>query len=213
MSNSSNRKNKVFDYRALRLLMGIIALALPFVVSILSSSPLSSISASYYTEARDMFVGMLFIVGSFLWAYNGNSKTEAIASDVASIAAIGVAIFPTACKDCPGSPTATLHYLAAALLFVILAYFCFIPFRQDIKGKRGKKGLRSKIYLLCGTTMILCMAAMVIANAVLPGDVVESAKIIYWGEAIALGAFGIAWIVSGKASRLIAEEDEVLHLF
>ena len=65
--------NKVFDYRALRLLMGLIALALPFIVTLVSSTQLSSISASYFTEARDAFVGMLFIVGAFLWAYNGHT--------------------------------------------------------------------------------------------------------------------------------------------
>ena len=44
-----SKANLVFDYRALRLLMGIIAFALPFVLSIISTIPLSSISGSYYT--------------------------------------------------------------------------------------------------------------------------------------------------------------------
>ena len=64
--------NPVFDYRALRLFVGIIAFALPFVVIVLSPVPLSSISASYFTEARDAFVGMLFFVWAFLCAYNGH---------------------------------------------------------------------------------------------------------------------------------------------
>ncbi len=58
MYSSNNRK--VFDYRALRLLVGIIAFAIPICVTLISSEPLSSISASYFTEARDVFVGMLF---------------------------------------------------------------------------------------------------------------------------------------------------------
>jgi hypothetical protein len=95
MSNSI--PGKVFDYRALRLIMGIIAFALPFTVSIVSSSTLSLISASCYTEARDIFVGMPFIVSAFLWAYNGHTKFQARASKAASISAIFVALFPTAC--------------------------------------------------------------------------------------------------------------------
>ena len=139
---------KVFDYRALRLLMGIIALSLPFVVSLIAFESLSSISASYYTEARDAFVGLLLIVGAFLWAYNGHGPKEAIASKIASVAAILVAIFPTSCADCTvkiptifpvTKITPIIHYVAALCLFSILAYFCFGPFRKNTKGKKGKK--------------------------------------------------------------------------
>ena len=69
----------VFNYQALRLLMGLIALALPIAVSLTailgtpSVSDLPSISYSYHTGARNVFVGALFIVGAFLWAYNGHS--------------------------------------------------------------------------------------------------------------------------------------------
>lgn len=56
----------VFDYRALRLLVGLIAFFIAPVVSIISISDLRSISYSYYTEARDVFVGMLIIVGAFI---------------------------------------------------------------------------------------------------------------------------------------------------
>lgn len=141
-------KNIVFDYRALRLLMGIIALALPFVVTFLSSEKLSSISASYHAETRDAFVGMLFVVSAFLFAYNGHSSKESIASKTASLTAISVALFPTSCDGCMPNIISILHLLAAALLFSILAYFCFAPFRHDTKGQPGKKGRRSKIYFV-----------------------------------------------------------------
>lgn len=65
----------VFDYRALRLFVGLVALGLPEVVAFISSTPLSSISASYYTEARDIFIGSLFVIGALLWAYNGREAT------------------------------------------------------------------------------------------------------------------------------------------
>lgn len=58
---NTSDSNKVFDYRALRLVMGLIAFALPIVASAVSSTQLTSISASYYTEARDVFVGLLFL--------------------------------------------------------------------------------------------------------------------------------------------------------
>lgn len=57
-----NVVSPVFDHKTLRLLLGIIAFALPFLVTFIASTPLPSVSASYFTEARDWFVGMLFIV-------------------------------------------------------------------------------------------------------------------------------------------------------
>src|SRR5271157_3594771 len=114
-----NKPDTVFDYRALRLLVGLIAFALPWVVSVLSSNRLSSISASYYSDGRNAFVGMLFIVSSFLWAYNGHTSAESWASKVASLAAILVAIIPTSCDFCETNIKSTIHYGAATILFSI----------------------------------------------------------------------------------------------
>jgi hypothetical protein len=210
---ANGNKGVVFDYRALRLLMGFIALALPFAVSILSSSPLSSISASYYTDARDAFVGMLFVVSAFLWAYNGHSLKEACASKIASLAAVFVAIFPTSCDLCKPEIKSVIHYGAAATLFAILAYFCFGPFRRNTKGKAGKKGRRSKIYFTCGCIMVGCMLGLVVTKLTMPDAAINALSITYWAEAIALGAFGFAWIVAGKYFRPFADREEALRLF
>jgi hypothetical protein len=203
----------VFDYRALRLLIGLIALALPFFVSLISSSPLASISASYYTEARDAFVGALFVVSAFLWAYNGHSLNEAMASKIASLAAISIAIFPTACDVCETDLISSIHYVAAATLFAILAYFCFRPFRQNTKGKKGKKGRRSKIYYICGWIMVGCILFVLATQITLPDETIKALSVTYWAELIALVAFGIAWIVAGKILPPLVDKSEALQLF
>jgi hypothetical protein len=203
----------VFDYRALRLLIGLIALTLPFFVSLISSSPLASISASYYTEARDAFVGALFVVSAFLWAYNGHSLNEAMASKIASLAAISIAIFPTACDVCETDLISSIHYGAAATLFAILAYFCFKPFRQNTKGKEGKKGRRSKIYYVCGWIMVGCILFMLATQITLPAETIKALSVTYWAELIALVAFGIAWIVAGKILPPLVDKSEALQLF
>jgi len=208
----TSKRGKVFDYRALRLLMGCIAFSLPFVVSLISSASLSSISASYYTEARDAFVGMLFIVASFLWAYNGHSLNQAWASKVASLAAIFVAVFPTSCEDCGSDLISIIHYVAATALFAILAYFCLGPFRENTKGKTGKKGRRSKIYFICGWIMILCILGIGLANLTMSDETIKTLKITYWGEAIALIAFGVAWIVAGKVIRPLVDDEDALRI-
>ncbi len=206
-------RSVVFDYRLLRLSMGIIALSLPFVVSLAAAIPLTSISASYYSAARDIFVGLLFVVGSFLFAYNGHTEIESWASKVASLAAVSVAYFPTNCDGCGPTAVSNIHYISGALLFSILAYFCFVPFRRDIKGATGRKARRNVIYLICGWVMIGCMASILLAKILLPEIMLHELKINYFGEAIALMAFGVAWIASGKTFKLIADDDEMYHLF
>ena len=205
--------NPIFDYKALRLMLGIIAFALPWLVTAIAQSPLPSISASYFTEARDEFVGLLFVVGGLLLAYNGHTSREALASKIAAICALLVALFATAkaCGD-PGK-SAVIHTAAAVVLFSILAWFCFVPFRKNTKGKGGKKGKRAKLYFACGSVIVASMAVGLISKLFFSCEKVASLDLIFWVEAISLGAFGVAWIVAGKVIPLIVDEEEALKLF
>ena len=210
---ASTPRPMVFDYRALRLLMGIFALTLPFASSLLSSSPLTSVSSSYHTEARDAFVGILCVVATFLWAYAGHSRLESRASKVAALAAALVAFLPTSCDGCETTVTSIAHYVAAILLFAILAFFCLVPFRKNTRRAAGKKGRRAKVYFACGWTMVACMLAIGIARLTLPSETADALRLTYWAEAIALVAFGVAWIVAGKYIPFFVDGDEALPLF
>ncbi len=189
-------KDLVFDYKTLRLLVGIIAFAMPIVALFLASEPLSSISASYhYDIARDKFVGMLFIIGALFWAYNGHTSKEAWASKGASIAAILIAIYPTRCAGCKTDTHSIIHYGAAIIMFSILAYFCLVLFREHAK-KKGKEGKRrSKIYFYCGSIMIGCMVVIGVTELF---NIQIKLRVVFWGEWIALVAFGVAWFVASK---------------
>lgn len=61
------------NYKTMRVVVGIIAILLAPLVHFFSGSQeeLTSISISYWTDARDIFVGSLVAVGFFLFAYNG----------------------------------------------------------------------------------------------------------------------------------------------
>ncbi|MEM7764904.1 MAG: hypothetical protein AAF290_12635 [Pseudomonadota bacterium] len=206
-------KNIVFDYRALRLLVGLIAFAIPFAVSLIARESLTSISASYHTDARDAFVGLLFIVGAFLWAYNGHNIRQGRASKVASLAAFLVALYPTACDACEPDIVSIVHVSAAAVLFTILAYFCLGPFREHIRNAGGKAGRRDNIYLACGVVMVASMIAIGIGNLPPVKEFATGIRLTYWGEAAALCAFGVAWITAGKVIPWLADDKEALHLF
>ena len=210
----TNAQSILLDYRTLRLLMGLIAFLLPPVVTLIASTALPSISASYYTQARDEFVGLLFIVGSLWLAYNGRSTQEMRMSKVAALAAIGVAVFPESPgNSSPGSWVSTAHVVCAVTMFSILAYFCFGPFRQFTKGQPGKKRLRSNIYLVCGWIMVGCMVFYALATRLLPGELVRELRLTYWTETIALAAFGVAWMVASKVFSVFADPEDKLYLF
>lgn len=151
MSADSKKQDEIFDYRTLRLLVGIVAFALPIVVwaaARIAGDRIDSISASYWVDdARDLFVGALFIIATLMAAYNGhdpggdhNSTTthplmkwisEKWASKVAALMAVGVALFPTTRpKGVPNTDT-VIHYISAILLFAIITYFCLVSFRKS----------------------------------------------------------------------------------
>lgn len=210
---SGDRLTKLLDYKTLRLLMGIIALVLPLTVSLASSTRLYSVSGAYYTEARYILLVMLVLVGLLLFAYSGHSARESMWSKVAAVASLLLVFFPTDCTNCRTTISGQIHFISGAILFLILAYFCLVPFQKNTRGMKGKRARRSLIYRICGWTMLACIVGLFFANILLSTSEINEWRLTYYGETIALNAFGIAWIVSGKTSRLIAEEDELFTPF
>jgi len=202
----------VFDYRALRLLVGLVAFVLPVVARLISSTQISSISASYHTESRDVFVGSLFVIGALLWSYNGHTPQQKWISKGASFAAIITAIYPTTCDLCESDIKSVIHYIGAVALFSTIAYFCLGPFREKTKGQKGKKGRRAAIYLVCGLIIVGCMLVAGGAGLVLSDATAKSLAITYVAEFVALWAFGVAWIVAGKAIPLLVDKEDMLIL-
>lgn len=177
---------------------------------LVSRDALTSISGSYYTNARNEFVGMLFVVGAFLVAYNGHTVLQGIASRVAALATFMIALFPTACDGCANTLSSSVHAASAATLFSILAYFCLGPFRYNTKNQPGSRGRRDVVYVTCGWAMILSIAVVVAGKLLLPAETVSSLRLVYWAELVALNAFGIAWIAAGMVIPGLVEKDERL---
>jgi hypothetical protein len=208
-----SRLGNLFDYKTLRFLLGLIGLCLPFAVTLSSSTRLNSISAAYYTDGKYILVGALVVVGILLFAYSGHSVADSRVSKFGSAAAIVSAISRPACIGCSEDISSQIHFISSAVLFLVLAYFCLVPFQMKTRGAGGKKGRRSLIYRICGWTMLACIAGLGLANIFLSVGTINEYRLTYYGEATALIAFGIAFIVSSKMSRFIADEDELFSPF
>lgn len=201
------------DHHTIKLIMGIIAISLAILTSLLSPQKLTSISASYYVEgwSGDIFVGFLFAIAAFLFSYNGNSAFELKLSKFAAIAALGVALFPCGCNE-QRIVLPYVHYISAAVMFLILAAFCQSFYKRAIAKGHPQAIARSVIYAASGVVIILSILIMAL-DFILGGSL--SAKVVrlmFYCEAVALVSFGIAWLTASRILPVITSKEERLPL-
>lgn len=198
------------SYRELRRAIGMIGIALPIVL-VLGENQfgkpgiLDSISSYYWSDAmRGVLVGSLCSIGVFLWSYRGKRWDNA-AGNVACVAAISVALFPCSPAGGPPATTRSIHFTAAAVLFILLAYFCLISFpTQDPNTKpTKKKPVRNGIYYGCGAIILLSIISIAVLHAVYHGEPPGSS--VFWLESIAIWAFGWSWYIKGKGLGIVQD--------
>ena len=97
---SEEEKNNAMSTIGLRRLIGYLGILLPLSCLVYTLgfqiSWLPSISHYYYTPIHGMFVAILCGLGFVLYVYRGYDKWDERATNVAALAAFGVALFPTA---------------------------------------------------------------------------------------------------------------------
>jgi len=213
---------RVISYYMLRNAIGIIGILLPFVLvfgNMLFQGFVvqDSISSYYYTPMRDVLVGSLCAIGVFLFSYKGYDDpnpawrrlpfkgTDDLASTIAGICAIGVALFPTqrgstTLNDFVGSEQyAGLHVLFAAVFFLSLAFISFWLFPKH--GSEKDDPIRKHeplVYRLCGVAIVICIALIVGVWALPEGSFIKQLYPVLLLESGAILAFSISWFTKGK---------------
>jgi hypothetical protein len=192
---------------------------LPILVYFIGCDGLPSVSASYHSGARDIFVACLSAVGGLMLPYQGKDATEKEEfwlAKVGGLAAIVVAFVPTACPP-TGEPSYTclvdvacssaqegVHIGAAIVVFGILVRLCWI-FHNRALEKKALEGtmaaIRAYVYRACIGANVLGFAIIALAKTV---DLGKTA--VFLGETLLLGAFSVAWLT---ASQLILVDPKV----
>lgn len=210
---SAPRRHEI-DHHTMKLIVGLIALSLPFLTSYLAGARITSISAAYYEGgwSQSIFVGFLFAIAAFLLAYNGRSTAETVLSKVAAGAALGVALFPCKC----GSHTELLpyvHEVSAATMFLILAYFCYTFFKRARNKRYPQAKVRAVIYALCAIAIVLSILVIFVDK--LSGGIISArvTRITFYAEWTSLVAFGVGWLTASRAVPGLTHRDEQLIPF
>ena len=203
-ATTSPQTTLVHSYLFLRRAVGLIGIALPFVLilgkrAVQGGDMGGSLSGYYYTDMRDVLVGAMCAAGVFLIAYYGHNVLDNVATTIAGIGAIGLALFPTTPDQNVTSwdrTSGTLHLVFAGLFFVMLAYICLQLFtRNDGEQGTGRKDQRNAVYRICGVVIIVCLVLIALAKSIgLAGEIHPA----LWLECVAVWAFGLAWLVKGQ---------------
>lgn len=190
------------SHLTLRRVVGVLGVLLPLLLVVgcfVLGAPTilqDSISDYYGTVMRNVFVGVLFTIGWFLFTYRGYERSDDIAGDIACASMLCVALFPITSES---AAVRAVHLVSAGVLFLVLSYFSLVLFTKSQSARQAKeKQIRNWIYRFCGTLMLLCIAGIGIYYLALQTTAVSDIRPVFWLESIALWAFGWSWFVKGE---------------
>lgn len=219
-----NEKNSIVSYWRLRQLIGLLGILLAFLSVVIglfggNDNPAhwwSSISATYYSNAGPVMIGLLVCVGMFLITYDAYGMLDIIISSLSGTAAIAISFFPCNLEVLAGSRVGifhlpmeisqTIHTIAAITFFLSLAGMSLLLFTKTADILTESKKIRNIIYRVCGWIIIAALSADGILSALYANNILGNGKGIYayeytaWGmglEAVMLAAFGISWLTKG----------------
>jgi hypothetical protein len=207
-------KSLISSYLAMRRLIGILGISLPFIVVIggfTQGEPVleGSISGYYYTHMRDLYVGILSGVALFLISYRGYETIDDIVVVMSGVFAVGMVLFPTAMFTgkavkvgmflIDDTISERIHLTFGTLFFLALSFNSLFLFTRRHPGVMGReKKRRNVIYRWCGIVMIFSIVCIAIYTTLLRRTSLAETYPVLILETVALFAFGVSWLVKGN---------------
>ena len=209
------RRHIFGTYINMRLWMGIVALVYPIVLcawGTYNGVPLAQSISHYYwnsielnSPVRNLMVGGLFSIGFSLYLYQGFTKRENYALNVAGVFAVGVALFPTEINCEPNCAKFTMHGFFAVSLFMCLVYVTWFRARDTLKYLPPADTPKYKrLYFVVGSIMLLSPLIAFVLQALLQ----QSGKHIFFIEAAGVWAFAGYWFIKTAEMRQSGAEEQ-----
>ena len=204
------------SFLIMRLFVGLLGAALPLLLlisdhALLDGDPIprDSLSAYYYSGARELFVGVLCATGVFLVTYKVAQRgLENTLSIIAGGAAILVALWPTGrpsnrlgltpLQDRVGEDVVQgVHYVFAGVFIVFLGVITYYfgvregdrPLRQ---GQKRSPEFWRRFHWGCAAA-IGAAVLWILATWLVDGP----RTALLWGEWVAVWAFAASWFAKG----------------
>ena len=179
----------------LRVVLGSLAILLPWIVAALNGRIPGSISETYYvSQCITPFMGILVSCSILLMCYKGYNWLDDIVLSLAGLMGLGICLFP--CSISGGARTVgtfnidkwvsnDIHCICALVFFILLSYNSLFLFTKGDGNPTKKKKIRNIIYIICGIGMIASFGILL-----LPYFRIQ----IWLVETIALFFFGVSFL-------------------
>ncbi len=202
LNSNKNKRPELISYRYLRRVIGILGVLFPTILWLgcllfgYGTEPQSSISAYYGTQMRNVFVGFLFAIGLFMFSYKGYGGADSFFGTAACLFALLVAFCPFSSPD---PLVRSMHFISAALFFLVLAIFSLSLFTTKDDNPSANKLKRNRIYRICGIIILTALSLLLLYFVIpsLSNSWISKIKPVFVLESIALWAFGFSWLTKG----------------
>lgn len=181
-----------------------------------------SMSTFYWTNARNFFVGMTFVIGTFFMLYDGYNIKDKIVNITTGIFLILLNLFPTygkrillenfstAFETLPfvaQSVSWKIHRICAIGIFIIQIYniaFLFTKHSGEITEKKKQRNKIYKSFAIGGLVLLIINEICTILQRDLGVHVWPLAFVMV--QLFAFTGIGVAWLIKGEALKILNDE-------
>ena len=174
----------------LRVVLGVLAILLPWIVAILNGGFPQSISATYYVDqCITPFMGILIACSVLLMCYKGYDLQDDIILTLSGVMGIGICLFPTYTElyeyvgtfHVPVEISSAIHNISAIIFFGLLSYNSLFLFTKGSAVPTSKKKIRNIIYRICGVGMIGSFLILLLPDFFIKVWLMETIALFFFG--------------------------------
>ena len=174
----------------LRLVLGCLAILLPWIVALLAGKIPASISATYYLpQCITPFMIILGASAILLMCYKGYEVIDDIILSLSGLFGLGICLFPTYTSaydrvgtfQLPVNVSSALHNTCAIIFFALLAYNSFFLFTKGDGNPTKNKKIRKIIFRVCGVGMLASFLILLLPSFYIQVWLVETIALFFFG--------------------------------
>lgn len=230
-AQDDNKQEMLTSYLNIRKGLGIMGMALPFLLWAVHKDTLYSISHYYYSDEAVFFIAIIFCLSIFLICYRGykfdkdkEKVSDNLMTNIGGFAALIVVLIPTCCQGSNDTYIESLcglsnlpmlghnveylnqiHLWSAAIFFFCMGWISIYKFTKGMETKIGINAIkRKKMENIIYKTcgIIVWLSIGILLIRMITGFELTNADVFIM-ETIAIFFFGVSWLIKGKALQNI----------